>query len=199
MPIVCRNWPRSSMPELQGVTRGDTLAACTSIRLLGDLGQTDPAMKDCEPQVREAAIHLGLSGRLRDYVSDLDADPARQTVVEDRLDLVKRLKAKYGGSVEAVMETALRARQELQALEHHGAHVRRDQAPRGCRTCRDRPERAIDEKAPGSCEAAYDARHQNWRLSGWNRPPSRSSSPRKRRLSRIPGQRVVTGSSFAGQ
>ena len=100
-------------------------------------------------------------------------------MVEDRLDLVKRLKAKYGGSVEAVMETALRARQELQALEHHGAHVRRDQAPRGCRTCRDRPERAIDEKAPGSCEAATLVT-RNWRLSGWNRPPSRSSSPRKR-------------------
>ena len=109
-----------SYAELQGDERGTLMQLARIGRLLGELGQTDPPMKDCESQVREAAIHLKeLSGRLRDYVSDLDADPARQAVVEDRLDLVKRLKAKYGGSVEAVMETALRARQELQALEHH--------------------------------------------------------------------------------
>jgi DNA repair protein RecN (Recombination protein N) len=91
---------------------------------MGELGQTDPAMRDCESQVREAAIQLKeLSGRLRDYAADLDADPARLEVVEERLDLIHKLKGKYGGSVKAVMETALHARQELQALEQHTSRI----------------------------------------------------------------------------
>ncbi len=58
----------------------------------------------------ESAIQLKeLAGRLRDYAQQLEADPDRQAVVEDRLDLIQRLKKKYGGSVEAVLATGRRA------------------------------------------------------------------------------------------
>jgi DNA repair protein RecN (Recombination protein N) len=74
--------------------------------------------------VREAAVQLkDLCGRLRDYAADLDADPARQGLVEDRLHLFQRLKAKYGGSVESVLATGLRARHDLQAMEHHESRI----------------------------------------------------------------------------
>ena len=69
----------------------------------------------------ESAIQLkDLAGRLRDYAQQLEADPDpdRQAVVEDRLELIQRLKKKYGGSVEAVLVTGRRVQEELQFLEN---------------------------------------------------------------------------------
>ena len=89
-------------------------------RALAELAQTDPAMGDCEQAASESAIQLKeLAGRLRDYVQQLEADPDRQAVVEDRLDLIQRLKKKYGGSVEAVLATGRGVQEELQVLDNH--------------------------------------------------------------------------------
>ncbi|MDZ4855728.1 MAG: DNA repair protein RecN [Nitrospirota bacterium] len=89
-------------------------------RTLAELAQIDPAMGDCEQAARESAIPLKeLAGRLRDYAERLEADPDRQVAVEDRLDLIQRLKKKYGGSVEAVIDTGRRAQEELQLLGNH--------------------------------------------------------------------------------
>lgn len=119
-----RELAESSYALLQGDDQGALGQLAHIGRLLGELGQTDPTMMDCQSQVREAAIQLKeLAGRLRDYAGELDADPTRQGVVEDRLDLIRRLKAKYGGSVEAVMGAAERARQELHTMEHHDTRL----------------------------------------------------------------------------
>ncbi|MEO6307058.1 MAG: DNA repair protein RecN [Nitrospiraceae bacterium] len=89
-------------------------------RILAELAQTDPSMGNCEQAAAEAAIPLKeLVGRLRDYAQQLEADPDRQAVVEDRLDLIQRLKKKYGGSVEAVVAFGRRVQEELQLLENH--------------------------------------------------------------------------------
>ncbi len=113
-----------SYAELQGDERGILIQLARLGRLLGELAQTDQTMSDCASQVHEAAIQLkDLSGRLRDYAADLDADPARQTVVEDRVDVIQRLKLKYGGSVEAVMAAGARARQDLQAMENRDSRI----------------------------------------------------------------------------
>lgn len=88
-------------------------------RALGELAQTDPTMGDCEQAVAESTIQLKeLAGRLRDYAQQLEADPDRQVVVEDRLDLIQRLKKKYGGSVEVVVATGRLAQEELQLLDN---------------------------------------------------------------------------------
>ena len=90
-------------------------------RRLLELAQTDPAMHDCERQAQNALIELkDLSSRLRDYADKLEADPDRQDHLEDRLDLIQRLKKKYGGSIEAVLATEAHAREELKAMEAHG-------------------------------------------------------------------------------
>jgi DNA repair protein RecN (Recombination protein N) len=88
-------------------------------RTLAELAQTDTTISDCEQAVTESAIQLKeLAGRLRDYTELLEADPDRQAVVEDRLDLIQRLKKKYGGSVEAVIATGRLAREELELLDN---------------------------------------------------------------------------------
>jgi DNA repair protein RecN (Recombination protein N) len=87
-------------------------------RRLEELGQTDRSMKGCEVQACDAAVQLkDLAGRLRDYGEGLDSDPDREAYVESRLDLIYRLKKKYGGSVEAVLETGKRVREELSGME----------------------------------------------------------------------------------
>ena len=119
-----RELAETSYAGLQGDESGILVQLARIERLLAELGQTDPAMSDCEPQIRESAIQLKeLCGRLRDYAAELDADPRRQEVVEDRLDLIQRLKAKYGGSLEAVLATQSRARDELQATENHASRM----------------------------------------------------------------------------
>lgn len=88
-------------------------------RTLAELAQTDPTMGDCEQAATESAIQLKeLAGRLRDYAEQLEADPDRLAVVEDRLDLIQQLKKKYGGSVEAVLATGRRVQEELQLLDN---------------------------------------------------------------------------------
>jgi DNA repair protein RecN (Recombination protein N) len=88
-------------------------------RALAELAQTDPAMCDCEQAAEETAIQLKeLAGRLRQYSQELEADPDRRVAVEDRLDLIQRLKKKYGGSVEAVISAGRRAQEELQLLDN---------------------------------------------------------------------------------
>lgn len=109
-------------------------------RILAELAQTDPAMGDCEQAASESAIQLKeLAGRLRDYAQQLEADPDRQAVVEDRLDLIQRLKKKYGGSVEAVLVTGRLAQEELLLLDNREARIaeltaRLDEENRSLRT-----------------------------------------------------------------
>jgi len=55
---------------------------------------------------------------LRDYVENLEANPARLEEIEDRLALLDRLKRKYGASVEAMLAYAEETRRTLSNLEH---------------------------------------------------------------------------------
>jgi DNA repair protein RecN (Recombination protein N) len=89
-------------------------------RVLSELVHTDATMQDCQQTAAEAMIQLkDLAERLRDYTEDLEADPGRQLAVEDRLDLIQRMKKKYGGSIEKVIETGERVKGELQAIATH--------------------------------------------------------------------------------
>ena len=109
--------------EVHGELQEDEQAVLTRLgrigRALAELAQTDPAMGDCEQAATESAIQLkDLAGRLRDYAQQLEADPDRQALVEDRLELIQRLKKKYGGSIEAVLAMGRRVQEELQLLDN---------------------------------------------------------------------------------
>lgn len=108
--------------EVHGELQEDEQAVLTRLgrigRALAELAQTDPAMGDCEQAATESAIQLkDLAGRLRDYAQQLEADPDRQALVEDRLELIQRLKKKYGESIEAVLAMGRRVQEELQLLD----------------------------------------------------------------------------------
>ena len=54
---------------------------------------------------------------IRNYVETLASDPARLDVVTARLDLLQRLKRKYGGELDAVIAFGREAKQELTEIE----------------------------------------------------------------------------------
>ena len=108
--------------EAHGELQEDEQAVLTRLsrigRALTELAQTDPAMADCEQAAMESSIQLkDLAERLRDYAQQLEADPDRQALVEDRLELIQQLKKKYGGSIQAVLAMGTRVEDELALLD----------------------------------------------------------------------------------
>lgn len=61
-------------------------------------------------QLEDAALSL------RDYAARLDSDPARIQAIQDRLDLIRKLKKKYGETIAAIIATAEAIEAELTAL-----------------------------------------------------------------------------------
>jgi DNA repair protein RecN (Recombination protein N) len=74
---------------------------------------------------RLAAVVVELddvAAELRGYLDGIEADPARLTAVEERLEAVDRLQRKHGGSIGSVLAHAERCREEIGRLE--GAETR---------------------------------------------------------------------------
>lgn len=69
-----------------------------------------------------------LAAELRSYADGIEAEPGRLQQVEERLDVLDRLKRKHGGSIESVLAHADRCRREIEAIE--GAGERTDELER---------------------------------------------------------------------
>ena len=73
-------------------------------RKLDDLNEIDPAVGNLGAQVDASRYALeDVAYALRDYLSGIEVSPDRQTIVEDRLVELERLKRKYGGTLEKVI------------------------------------------------------------------------------------------------
>jgi len=84
-------------------------------KILSDLGKLDPAFKSVA-QTLEGVRHQveDVSLTLRDYIQNIQADPARMEWVEERLHTLKRLMRKYGGSTREVLAHADGLQQKLE-------------------------------------------------------------------------------------
>lgn len=86
-------------------------------RALSEMAKLDSTMQESVCLLADAKVLIReVTDRLRDYVSRLDVDPGRLAAIEDRLALIQRLKKKYGGTVEAVVEAHRRIQEELAHL-----------------------------------------------------------------------------------
>ena len=86
---------------------------------------------EIEPLAAVRATLEDIAAFLRDYVGNLEANPARLEEIEDRLALIDRLKRKYGNSLEEILAYADETRRNLASLEHADERreaVRRDLA-----------------------------------------------------------------------
>lgn len=87
-------------------------------RVLGELSQIDSEMHGVVRLVSDAKVLMKeVADGLRDYAERLDADPSRLVAVEDRLALIQRMKRKYGGTIESVLETQARVKGDLERIQ----------------------------------------------------------------------------------
>ena len=91
-------------------------------RCLEDLARLDPSLEaDCA-SLQEACYAIEEVARsVRNYRENIEFNPQRLQSVQERLDLINRLKRKYGGadySIEAVLEFAKESAAELDKIEH---------------------------------------------------------------------------------
>ena len=85
--------------------------------LLERLLVVDTRLADTAELLAEATAQLKeLAGRIRDYQEQLDANPDRLEQLETRLDLLNRMKKRYGGSVATVLDHLEHITKELDGL-----------------------------------------------------------------------------------
>lgn len=95
-------------------------------RAVEELSLIDPDMQETVRLVTDAKVLVKEAADcLRGYADRLDSDPHRLLEVEDRLALIQRLKKKFGGTLEAVMEARTRVITELDGLEHSDEELER--------------------------------------------------------------------------
>jgi DNA repair protein RecN (Recombination protein N) len=81
-------------------------------------GTEDPALRDLEPRLAEAAVLLtDVATELVGYLEALDADPARLEQVLARQAELKQLTRKYAADVDGVLEWARVSRERLAGLD----------------------------------------------------------------------------------
>jgi DNA repair protein RecN (Recombination protein N) len=75
-----------------------------AIKKIEELCRIDVSLQSALDALKQAGIVVDeASGALRDYLDKLEADPNRLEDIETRLELIDRLKRKYGGSVEEIL------------------------------------------------------------------------------------------------
>jgi len=96
----------SALAELRGA-----VAAVKEIRKIDPgLKLTGEELDELYYRIEDAALIL------RDYAKRLSFDPGRLEAVEERLELLGRLKRKYGGTLDAVLKRQAEAEEEIAAI-----------------------------------------------------------------------------------
>jgi DNA repair protein RecN (Recombination protein N) len=86
--------------------------------LVQRLARFDPALEDVARALEDAYHQVNEVGRrMGDYASSVDHDPRRLEEVRARLDRIFRLKRKYGPTLDDVLATGARVKDELRALD----------------------------------------------------------------------------------
>lgn len=84
---------------------------------LENVAAFDPRLTELSQRMSALCDDLNdLSGDLRDYLDGQSFDPAELDAVEERLDLIHRLKRKYGSTVDEILAFYEAAQKELDAL-----------------------------------------------------------------------------------
>ncbi len=95
-----------------------------AVRTLEDAAKLDPSIEPALILIREAYYDLEEGARqLRSNAESLESDPAKLEEVAGRIDLLKRLRRKYGEDEAAVLEFWDTAQQELELLEDAEANA----------------------------------------------------------------------------
>jgi DNA repair protein RecN (Recombination protein N) len=97
---------------------GATQATAVAESALAAQEGVDPELDRLAERARAVTVEVQeLAAELRAYADGIEGEPGRLEQVEDRLDVIDRLKRKHGGSLEAVLAHADRCRREIERIE----------------------------------------------------------------------------------
>jgi DNA repair protein RecN (Recombination protein N) len=86
-------------------------------RSISELARLDKSMEEYEESLSEAIYQLeDVASSVSSYEADIEDDPLRLGEVEERLDLITRLKRKYGATIEEILQYATTAQAELDSI-----------------------------------------------------------------------------------
>lgn len=113
---------------LAGDSDADTVGAldllATAQRSLQELLRLDDSLREQEGTLDQALYLLqDVSSSVASYQDEVAADPQRQAEVEERLDLLSKLRRKYGATVEEILAYAASASEELDGLTHREERI----------------------------------------------------------------------------
>jgi len=95
-----------------------------AVRSLGEAAATDPRLAGPLQLLRSAAAEAEEAGReLGRYADGLGGDPERLQQIEERLDLLRTLSRKHGGSLAAALARRAAMREELAAASGGGERI----------------------------------------------------------------------------
>ena len=91
---------------------------------LAELARLDPTQDALSGQVRELALQAAeLAREVRAYRDGVDVDPGRLVQVEERLELLRTLKRKYGSTIEEILQFQARVSEQIVELENSESRV----------------------------------------------------------------------------
>jgi DNA repair protein RecN (Recombination protein N) len=104
-------------------------AAAKAAKRIDELAQIDPTLAVVAQAVRGAVAELDEAARtLGKYAARAGGDPQRLEAIDERLELLRKLARKHGGSLPAAIARAQAMKQELAGLENHGDELARREA-----------------------------------------------------------------------
>ena len=116
-----------SLQESYACTGSDDGAAAflgRAIRAMRNASQFDEGVADMEMQLSEIENLLSDFNReISSYLSDMEFDEADFARVEERLNLINRMKDKYGMTIELVLESLSKKQERLAALADYDAYI----------------------------------------------------------------------------
>lgn len=112
--------------EVYGATaesRGGALSNLRQARgLLAEIVKIDSHLNDSNQQLENVFFELeDFVENLGRYKGSINFDPARLEKIEERLDLIKRLEKKYGGTIEEVLAHLEESRRALEGIQNSDA------------------------------------------------------------------------------
>ncbi len=109
----------TALSELSDDEKSAYDRSAISVKALDGVVQFDSELQTPLETLREAVVGLQeATYALRSYAESLDADPKRLEDIEARMDVLRRLRRKYGDDEAAILAFAAKAREELESLTY---------------------------------------------------------------------------------
>jgi DNA repair protein RecN (Recombination protein N) len=141
------------------------------VRALTSLARIDPSMSPALDRAETAAEDIAELNRiLQDYLDRIEINPRRLEQMEDRIELIRNLGRKYGGSEETALSFAEEARKQLESIEHAGEQIEQLEAEEKiCLTTLSEKACALSElrqEAAGRLSGLVEAQLQDLHMPG---------------------------------